>query len=186
MPVSQSHSNDSPIHLAITLRVREGRESEFAAALSQFARRSLEHRGTTGVHLIYPVPGTGCRDFGVLRSFESERYSEEFYHSDMYQQYKSETAHLVEEAPSIRRLEGLESFLRNDGRPSPVRWKMAVITYLGVVPSVIFWSSTLRPLLGAYHWLLGVLTINAAVVATLAWVMMPALTKLFRNWLHRV
>ena len=185
MSVSDPNANESPVHFAITLRVREGREAEFAELLARFARRSLDHRGTTGVHLIQPVPGTNCREFGVLRSFESERHSHEFYHSDMYQQYRAETAHLVEGEPIIRRLNGLEAFFRSGGQRLPPRWKMAVVTYIGVVPSVALWSSTLRPLLREYHWFLGLLLVNAAVVATLAWVMMPMLTKLFHKWLHR-
>ena len=185
MPASESKSTESPIHFAVTLRVRQGKEAEFADALAWFARRSLDHRGTTGVHLIHPVPGTNCREFGVLRSFESEQHSREFYQSDMYLQYRSETAHLVEGEPIIRRLNGLEAFFRSGGQSLPPRWKMAVVTYLGVVPSVVLWSSTLRPLLSDYHWIVGVLLINGAVVATLAWFMMPVLTKLFHKWLHR-
>jgi antibiotic biosynthesis monooxygenase (ABM) superfamily enzyme len=67
----------------------------------------------------------------------------------------------------------------------PPRWKMALVTYLGVVPSVVLWSSTLRPILKDSHWIVGILIVNGAVVATLAWVMMPALTRLFHQWLHR-
>ncbi len=179
MASSNVNSFDSPVHFAVTLRVRKGREAEFADALARFARRSLDYPGTTGVHLIQPVPGTGSHEFGILRSFASERHSQEFYASEMYQQYKSETAHLVEGEPIIRRLTGLEAFFRNGGHRLPPRWKMAIVTYLGVVPAALFWSTTLKPLLSDFHWFVGALLINAAVVVTLAWAMMPVLTRLF-------
>ena len=185
MSALDSRSIDPQVHFAVTVRIREGKEAEFAEALARFARRSLDYRGTTGVHLIQPVPGTGCREFGILRSFLSEQHSQEFYQSGMYQQYKTETAHLVEGEPIIRRLDGLEAFFRNGGHRLPPRWKMAIVTYLGVVPAVLFWSSTLRPLLSEYHWLVSSLLVNAAVVTTLAWAFMPMLTKLFHKWLHR-
>ncbi len=185
MGVSKTNSANQPVHFAVTLRVREGKEAEFAERLTRFAQQSLHHPGTTGVHLIQPVPGTGCREFGVLRSFASERCSREFYESEMYQQYRTETSHLVEGEPIFRRLDGLEAFFRNGGQRLPPRWKMALVTYMGVVPSVLFWSSLLKPRLSEYHWLVSALVVNAAVVTTLAWAMMPLLTKLFHKWLYR-
>jgi antibiotic biosynthesis monooxygenase (ABM) superfamily enzyme len=177
-------SNDKPVHVAVTLRVRPGNEAKFAELLTRFAQRSLEHRGATGVHLIYPVPGAEAREFGILRSFQSEDHSRAFYESEMYRQYKADTAHLVEGEPMVRSITGLEGFFRSGGHHLPPRWKMAIVTYLGVVPSVLFWSTMLKPLLREFPWLAAVAISNAAVVATLAWVMMPLLTKLFRPWLH--
>lgn len=55
----------------------------------------------------------------------------------MYRQYKADTAHLVEGEPMVRTLNGLEGFFRSGGYHLPPRWKMAIVTYLGVVPSVI-------------------------------------------------
>ncbi len=119
-----------------------------------------------------------------MRSFRSEEHCRAFYESDMYRQYKTQTAHLVESDPIIRPLTGLEAFFRSGGHRLPAKWKMALVTYLGVVPTVIFWSSTLKPLMKDFHWLLVIFINNAAVVVTLAWLMMPLLTKLFHNWLH--
>ncbi len=175
---------EKAVHVAVTLHVREGCEAEFAEVLTKFAQRSLDFRGATGVLLIHPVPGTDSREFGVMRSFKSAEYCRAFYESDMYRQYKAESAHLVESDPIIRPLTGLEAFFRSGGQRLPPKWKMALLTYFGVVPAVVFWSTTLRPLLKDFHWLTIILISNAAVVITLAWLMMPLLTKLFHKWLH--
>ena len=53
------------VHFAITRRIKPGMESEFEAALREFARQSLHADGTTGVHLIGPAPDG--RDYGILR-----------------------------------------------------------------------------------------------------------------------
>lgn len=184
MSPSLAESQEKAVHVAVTLNVREGCEAEFAELLTKFAQRSLDFRGATGVFLIHPVPGTACREFGVMRSFKSEEHCRAFYESDMYRQYKAEAARLVESDPIIRPLTGLEAFFRSGGQRLPPRWKMALVTYLGVVPAVIFWSSTLKPMLKDFHWLLAVCISNAAVVVTLAWLMMPLLTKIFHKWLH--
>ncbi|MDX1928236.1 MAG: antibiotic biosynthesis monooxygenase [Pirellulaceae bacterium] len=182
--MADTTSKNQPVHCAATIRVRDGMEAEFEELLLQFVQRSLDYRGTTGVHLIRPVPGTESREYGILRSFISDEHRREFYDSELYQQYRRDTADLVEGEPFIRPLHGLEAFFRTGGNHMPPRWKMAVVTYLGVMPAVLFWSSTLKPLLSHYHWLLGVAFTNLAVVATLAWVLMPVLTKLFHRWLH--
>lgn len=185
MAAAKSIPDDPPVHYAITVRVRDGKEAEFAELLAGFAQRSLGYPGSTGVHLIQPVPGTDCREFGILRSFASEHHRRAFYESDMYQQYKAQTAHLVEGEPIFRELNGLEAFFQSGGQRPPRRWKMAVVTYMAVVPSLIVWSTILTPYLSECHWVVRILVVNAAIVATLAWGMMPVLTKLFHKWLHR-
>lgn len=181
---SASGAQDKTVHVAVTVRVRPGMEAEFAELLTMFAQRSLDFQGATGVLLIHPVPGTASREFGIMRSFKTEEHCQAFYESDMYRQYKAQTAHLVEGDPVFRPLSGLEAFFRSGGHSLPPKWKMALVTYLGVLPAVIFWSSLLKPLLEDFHWLLVIAISNAAVVATLAWLMMPLLTRLFHKWLH--
>lgn len=172
-----------PVHCAITLRVKEGREAEFEEALLRFVQRSLDDRGTTGVHLIRPAPGADDREYGVLRSFQSEAHSRAFYDSELFRQYKADTAHLVEGDAVMRPLHGLEAFFRGAGQPPP-RWKMAVVTWLGVFPAVLLWSRLLGPRLTELPSIAATAVVTVAVVITLAWVVMPALTTLLRPWLH--
>ena len=184
MAPSASVAQEKTVHVAVTVRVRPGSEEEFAESLTRFAQRSLDFRGATGVLLIHPVPGTASREFGIMRSFKTEEDCRAFYESDMYRQFRADTAHLVEGDPIIRPLTGLEAFFRSGGHRMPPKWKMALVTYLGVVPAAIIWSSILKPLLKDFHWLLVICIGNAAVVVTLAWLMMPLLTRLFHRWLH--
>ncbi|MFH5806075.1 antibiotic biosynthesis monooxygenase [Alienimonas sp. DA493] len=172
------------MHCAITLRVREGKEAEFEEALLRFVQRSLDDRGTTGAHLIRPAPGCDDREYGVLRSFQSEAHSRAFYESEMFKTYKEETAHLVEGDAVVRPLHGLEAFFRGAGHPPP-RWKMAIVTWLGVYPAVTLWSWLLVPRLTALPAFAATAVVVAAVVVTLTWFVMPALTTLLRPWLHR-
>lgn len=171
------------VHCAITLKVRKGKEAEFEEILVRFVQRSLDYRGTTGVHLIRPAPGSDCREFGVMRSFLSEAHSRDFYDSEMFKDYKRDTADLVEGEPEIRPLHGLEAFFRGNTAPPP-RWKMAVVTWLGVFPSVLFWSTIVGPRLSTLPHAASTAVLTVLVVITLAWFVMPFLTKLLRPWLH--
>jgi antibiotic biosynthesis monooxygenase (ABM) superfamily enzyme len=170
------------VHFAITRRIKPGMESEFEAALREFASQSLHADGTTGVHLIGPAPDG--RDYGILRSFESVAASDAFYASELFQNWEQRVAHLVE-GPSVqKRLHGLEAFFREPGRSAPPRWKMAVVTWLGVFPTVWLWSSSIPKLTGSLPSLATMAVVNVFVVITLAWFAMPLLVRVFDKWLH--
>lgn len=171
------------VHLAITLRAKEGKEAELEEALVRFIQRSLDDRGATGVHLFRPAAGASSREFHLHRSFLSEEHSRAFYASEMYQQYQRETADLIEGPAEIRPLHGFEAFFRA-ANPPPPRWKMAIVTWLGVFPAVLVWSRLLTPRLTMLHPVAITAIVTLLVVITLAWVIMPRLTQVLRPWLH--
>jgi uncharacterized protein len=172
------------VHVAVTRRVKPGRDMEFEEALRKFARDSLAEPGTTGVLLIGPAPGGANGEYGILRSFESEAASESFYESDLFGDWQRRVAPLVEGEPIRRKLAGLEAFFRHAGPPPP-RWKMALVTWLGVFPTVLLWSSLLGNVFLGLPRLLAAALLNGLVVATLTWLVMPALTKALAGWLRK-
>jgi antibiotic biosynthesis monooxygenase (ABM) superfamily enzyme len=80
------------VHVAVTRQVKPGCEAAFEEALREFARESLHIPGTTGVHIIQPVPGTSGCEYGILRSFESEEASGRFYDSELFQEWQDRIA----------------------------------------------------------------------------------------------
>jgi antibiotic biosynthesis monooxygenase (ABM) superfamily enzyme len=171
-----------PTHIAVTRRVKPGMELAFEKALRKFILESLHEPGTTGVHLISPVDGES-REYGILRSFNDEAAREDFYRSPLYAHWQEAVAPMVIGAPTRRELHGLEAFFREAGR-APPRWKMAIVTWLGVFPAVLFWASVLAPYLGALHPVLVGAIVDVFVVVTLTWCFMPFLTKIFSKWLR--
>ena len=172
------------IHCAITRVVREGKEAEFEDALKRFVARSLDHRGTTGAHLLLPTDASRPREYGILRSFSSESHMRDFYDSDLFAEWKAEVEPLVEGEPVHRQLHGLEAFFRgNDTKSPPPRWKMAIVTWLGVFPVVLLWSRVLPKLLPQVNAIVMTAMVTGAAVFTLTWLVMPALTRGFARWL---
>ena len=172
------------VHCLILRKVKAGRERDFEAALKRFIQRSMEHSGTTGAHLLFPPPGDSQREYGVMRSFPSAQQRDEFYQSELFRQWEEEAAEFVEGDAQHHELSGMEAFFRQRGLvTSPPKWKMALLTWLGVWPCVLLWSTLLRTLTESWHPVLRSGLVTAAVVPTLAWVVMPLLTKLFRKWL---
>ena len=173
------------VHCAITRVVREGKESEFEEALKRFVARSLDHHGTTGAHLLRPTDASRPREYGILRSFRSESHMRKFYASDLFADWQTEVAELVEGDPVHRQLHGLEAFFRGIGNEAPPpRWKMAFVTWLGVFPVVLLWSRVLPPFLPSVHPVAITALVTGVAVVTLTWFVMPALTRGFADWLR--
>lgn len=172
------------IHVAITRRVRAGRELEFEQALRRFFRAALDESSTLGASLILPGPDSGSNEYGVLRTFQDDAAKEAFYRSDTYRRWEREVAPLVEGEVSKHDLHGLEAFFRSDTVRQPPVWKMAVLTWLAVNPAVWAWSQLGSQLLGSAPPWVGLLVTNVFVVATLTWAFMPALVRLFGWWLR--
>lgn len=172
-----------PIHVAITRRVRPGCEEEFQRALREFFQTSFSHEGVLGASLLMPPPGSDSREFGILRTFASEAERDAFYATPMFQAWEQRARQLTEGEPVYRQLHGLEAWFRSPHIP-PSRWKMAVVTLLGVYPVSLVIGLVLAPPLHKLPLALNAFVVSALIVACLTWLVMPALTKLFHQWLQ--
>lgn len=171
------------VHVAIMRVVRPGREREFEALIQKFFEEATRQPGVCGAYLIRPFVGSQSREYGILRSFQSEQDRDRFYASDLYREWNDAVAPLVEGSPQRRELHGLEAFFHGNAPPPP-RWKMALLTWIGVNPAVYIFSNAVPAAFGDLHPLAMLLVVNAFVVASLAWGFMPLLTRIFKGWLE--
>lgn len=170
-----------PVHVAITRRVKPGCEAEFQKELREFFQASFDHGGVLGASMLTPPPGSESREFGILRTFASEAERDAFYAWSVFKAWDERARMMTEGEPEYRHLTGLEAWFRSP-RPPP-RWKMAVVTLLGVYPVSLFFGFLLAPHLTALPPWLSALIISALIVVSLTWAVMPLLTRLLRRWL---
>jgi len=173
-----------PIHVAITRRIKPGCEQEFQTALKEFLARSLTQSGVHGAAMLAPPPGSTSTEYGIIRSFANSAERDAFYASPLYLEWKKRVAPLSDGEPEARELHGLEAFFRQNSPAPPPRWKMAIATYLGVVPVIMTLALTLGPLIRSWNFVLYNLAFNACVVALLTWVVMPLITRALQGWLY--
>jgi antibiotic biosynthesis monooxygenase (ABM) superfamily enzyme len=179
-----SANASQPIHVAITRRIKPGCEQEFQTALKEFFASSLAQTGVQGAAMLVPPPGSSSAEYGIIRSFASAGERDAFYTSSLYMEWKKRIAPLSEGEPKIRDLQGLEAFFRTSGSNMPPRWKMAIATYLGVLPVVMALALTLGPLIHSWSFVMNNIVFNACVVVLLTWVVMPLITRALRGWLE--
>lgn len=183
--VSQRCTIPMPIHIATTRRVLPGREDEFREALKEFFQQSFAHGGVLGATMLVPPPGSDSREFGVLRTFADARERDDFYASPVFKAWEERCRPLTEsDSWTHRPLHGLEAWFRDGGAPRPPRWKMALVTLLGVYPASLVLGWLLVPALHTLPRALTSLIVAAAMVAALTWLIMPFLTKCLHRWLH--
>jgi uncharacterized protein len=177
---------NEPIHVAIIRTVKPGRETAFEQALHDFVQRSLSLAGQMGVYIIRPPPGSGSRQYGIIRKFADRNALDGFRTSPEYLEWNQNVLDLTEGSGHVEELCGLESWFTLPGqplRPLP-QWKMAIATYLGVVPVIMFLSLTLGRCIQNWNFVLNNIVFNAFVVALLTWVVMPLITRVLHVWLQ--
>jgi antibiotic biosynthesis monooxygenase (ABM) superfamily enzyme len=174
---------DEPVHVAITRRVKPGCELAFQEALRDFLKISFGQSGVRGATMLVPPPGSGSSEFGILRTFASRRERDAFYESPLFKEWNKRISPLTEGSPERRELIGLEAWFRSSDGPPP-RWKMAIATYLGVVPTIMTLALTVGALIHSWNFVFYNLLFNACVVVLLTWVVMPLITRALHGWLN--
>jgi antibiotic biosynthesis monooxygenase (ABM) superfamily enzyme len=179
-----SPGSTAPIHVVIVRRVRPGCEAQFQQELRRFFQESFGHDGVLGASMLVPPPGSGSREFGILRTFKSERDRDAFYASALFRDWLKRGEPLAEDEWSYRELSGMEAWFRAPSGPPP-RWKMALLTWLAVWPASLLVRALFGPGLGRAlpPWLLTAVS-AAGVVALLTWVVMPLYVRAARGWLR--
>jgi antibiotic biosynthesis monooxygenase (ABM) superfamily enzyme len=67
--------------------------------------------------------------------------------------------------------------------PAPPRYKLALLTWAGAYGAITLIIWVLGPTMADWPLVLRTLLISALMVNALTWIVLPALTRLFRAWL---
>lgn len=171
-----------PVKVILERRVTTGQEAAFRAWAESFVRLAAAAPGHEGASVL--SSGSGGSQVILLR-FASAAEFERWRESPEYRQALrlADQSSLAGEDPQVR--SGLETWFTLPGNPAhvlPRRWKMALVTWLALLPQVIVLSVGLEPL--RLPFLINVAVSTAVPVAMLTWVVMPWLTRRLQGWLH--
>ena len=65
----------------------------------------------------------------------------------------------------------------------PPRYKLAIVTWIGVYPIITVLLAVLGPAAATWPLPLRTLLLTALMVPTMVWLVIPAVTRVFRGWL---
>jgi antibiotic biosynthesis monooxygenase (ABM) superfamily enzyme len=179
-PVSPS----TPVVRIATRRAKPGCAPAYEALLAGMFEDVKTHPGFVGAQIIPPAEPGG--EYQVVLQFETEAGIEAWNRSPERGQWHARLDAVAEGEPEYRQLSGLEAwFARAEvpGHTAPARWKMAVVTWFGIFPTVALVSGLLGPRLAGWPFAVRTAVTTVVIVLLMTWLVMPRMVRLFRRWL---
>jgi uncharacterized protein len=172
-----------PLTVVVTWRVRQGCERDFEAWRHEISAAALGFPGHMGVNVILPN-GIG-REYVVIFRFDTYEHLRAWQESDIRRKLLKQAEPLRENEPSYRLESGLEYWFAPPGaQASPPRWKMAIVTVLGVWPVSMLVPWLLNPLIANLPLTLRAFLVAVGIVILLTWAVMPVLVRILNPWLQ--
>lgn len=180
-------SKPRPVTFAVARNVKPGLETAFEAWVHDISEAALSFPGHLGVGVVRPVAG-GNNQYLVIFRFSGETDYQGWLKSAERKHWLERVKPLTLGKPIEQFTPGLEFWFTPAGSVTlrnPPRWKMILVTLLGLLPLSItihyVVAPILRPLLGQ----LELLILNAVIVVSLmTYGIMPVLTRFFAVWLE--
>jgi len=186
MSVNAPHnevSGSEPLTVVATWKVKPGKEAAFEELQRAFTNESAKFPGYLGVSVMRNPTPSG--EYVVIYKFDCQDHLDAWQESSVRQELLRKAESLRADVVRYQIGNGLEFwFTSPTSSAHPPRWKMAIITALGVWPVSILVPSVLNPFIAGVPKLLQPLLIAVGIVILLTWVIMPLLAKIFRAWLE--
>lgn len=179
----------APVTVLVTRRVKAGHEAAFERTMADMMAAAATFPGHLGGQLVLPGEEGGDEPdlYHVIFAFDSTE------HLTAWQQSPTRSLGLAAVAPhtegemQVRQVTGLGHWFAAPVGPKqvpPPRWKVAVVTWLGICPTVFVLFLLLGELLAPWPLLPRVMLLTALVVILMTWVVAPQLTKALKPWLY--
>ena len=187
--MSASLARAGSVTVLVTRRVKAGHEVAFEAAMGHMMAAAAGFDGHLGGQLVRPgEDGSGEAGlYHVVFAFDSAEHLAAWQHSPARALGLAAVAPHTEGEQQVRQLAGLAHWFAETRGPAltpPPRWKVAVVTWLGIFPTVLLLFVTVAPVLADWPLVPRVMLITALVVLIMTWVVAPRLTRWLRGWLH--
>lgn len=184
-----SNSVEHAVTVLVSRRVKPGCEADFERISDQLMAVAASFPGYLGAQLVHPGDEPDVDDslYHVVLAFDRQAHLDAWQHSPERAQGLAAAAPYIEGRPTVRHVSGLAHWFRAPSGPPlapPPRWKVAVVTWLGICPTVYVLFLLFGKLMAPWPLLLRVMFLTVLVVGVMTWVIAPQLTRLFRPWLY--
>jgi len=178
--------DDPPAIAVVTRRVKPGREQEFEEWVSGILAAANKYPGYLGSEILRPIDPED-NEYQIITRFDHESNLHAWETSEERQGWLRKSRPLLQEEERFNILTGLETWFTlpsRPGEPPPPRYKMAIVTWLGIFPVVTVLFFLLGPWLNLLPTVLRTLVLTAMIVTLMTYVVMPRLTRHFAFWLY--
>ncbi|HSV70575.1 MAG TPA: antibiotic biosynthesis monooxygenase [Methylibium sp.] len=175
-----------PVLRIVRRRARPGCERAYVELIRGMFDDASRFPGYRSAELIPPEQPGG--DYQVVQRFATAADLERWDASPQRALWLERLQPVAGGDPEYRLLSGLDAWFA----PTPVaaahppkRWRMTVVSWLGIFPTVGLLLHFVAPLLAPLPFLLRTALFTALVAVLMAYVVMPRLTRWMAGWLRR-
>ena len=179
---------DEPVTVVISRLVRPGYERDYDAWIHEAARLLADHEGFLGVTALPPGQHHSGPEHVLVLRFRDYPSLRSWKRSATRRDWIAKLEDLTVDTGAWQEQSGLETWFTLSGRPTPTgpppRWKQAVLTTVGLLPLLVAIELLAAPLLGDLPFYVRIPITTPVVVAAMAWLVMPWITRLAYPWLY--
>jgi antibiotic biosynthesis monooxygenase (ABM) superfamily enzyme len=186
-PAPATGSPVEPVSTRISRTVPADKVVEFDALLHEVITAARGFEGHLGVDVLRPEGGG---TYQIIFRYRGRAEHEAWMGSEQRRRLVGRIDDLLDDATeaTVRTVDGWEGWFVAPGYAPPVpprRWKMAVITWGALYPTLLILITALLPVTGGWPLPVALLLTTGLSVPLMTWVVMPALTRRLGSWLRR-
>ncbi len=184
-----SNHKTHAVMMLVSRRAKPGYEAELERVMQQFSAAAAGFPGCLGAQLVHPGEEVGDEDnlYHAVLAFENQDCLRAWQHSPQRSALLAAAPADLEGPVVVREVSGLGHWFQVPSgatQAPPPRWKVAVVTWLGICPTVYLLFLLLGEWLAPWSLLPRVMVLTLLVVALMTWLVAPQLTRLFKPWLY--
>lgn len=176
----------APITVVISRRVIKGKEAEFERLSSQMTERAVAFPGYLGASLYRPASAEDP-EYRIIFKFVDESSLAIWQASQERNELLEQIEALLASPSQVETTSGIVTWFtlpgHNPVKPPP-KYKMTVVSWLALYPTVTLIFLVFGPLLEEIPLLLRTLLITAVVMVCMTYLLMPRFTRWFAFWLY--
>lgn len=175
--------------MLVSRRVKAGCEAEFERVMARFIAAADDFPGSLGAQLVHPGEEKDVDDdlYHAIIAFENPECLRVWQDSPERAQGLAEAAAYIQGPAVVRKVSGLALWFQTPHgqvQTPPPRWKVAIVTWLGIFPTVYLLFLLLGSYLAPWSLFARILLLTAIVVPVMTWIVAPQLTRLLKPWLY--
>lgn len=177
---------EKTIFRVVRRRAKPGCGPAYEALVRAMFEDARRFPGYLAAELIPPESPAG--EYQIIQRFATEADLERWNGSPERMAWHARLAQVAEGDPEYRLLHGLDAWFGVAAVPvarPPARWRMTVVSWLGIFPTVALLLTFVAPLLAPLPSLPRIAVLTAMVAVLMSYVIMPRLTRLMGWWLRK-
>lgn len=167
-------------------RAKPGCEPAYEALIAAMFAEARRFPGYLAAELVPPEQAGG--EYQIIQRFGTEADLARWNASPERALWLERLQAVAEGDPEYRLLTGLDAWFAPTpvaGHTPPPRWRMTLVSWLGIFPTVGLLLYFVAPLLAPLPFLLRTALFTALVAVLMSYVVMPRLTRWMAWWLRR-